>query len=45
MGMPPSGGIAFGLDRFIMILLGKDSTHDFMALSLTDLYDEINTSQ
>ncbi|RKX66088.1 hypothetical protein DRP44_04815 [candidate division TA06 bacterium] len=44
IGMPPSGGIAFGLDRFIMILLGKHSIHDIIPLSLADLKNEINTS-
>ena len=44
IGMPPSGGIAFGLDRFIMILLGKNSIHEVMPLSIEDLKDEINTS-
>ena len=45
IGMPPSGGIAFGLDRFIMILLGKNSIHEIMSLSFKDLKREISISR
>lgn len=37
LGMPPSGGIALGVDRLVMLLLGKNDIADVMLFPFRDL--------
>ena len=43
-GVPPHGGMAYGLDRLVMLLLNKDSIRDVMAFPKVQNASELMTS-